>query len=143
MRAGQCSRALPGRSRRAGAALLASLALGTLPSAARAQDEAPGGIQLPTPAQTELPEVKVVAPKVEPPKPPPKPAVAQKPTRRQEAVAPHRVAAPKSAVAAKPAAAPVPLTPNHLPEPMTLGNMRELGVQLLISLPTTPVGTRR
>ena len=58
-------------------------------------------------AQTELPEVKVEAPKEETPKPAPKPAAAAKPTPRQEAVAPRRVAAPKPAVAPKPAAAPV------------------------------------
>ena len=54
-------------------------------------------------AQTELPEVKVEAPKQEASKPPAKPAVVAKPAPRQEAVAPRRVAAPKPAVAPKPA----------------------------------------
>ena len=58
-------------------------------------------------AQTELPEVKVEAPKEETPKPAPKPAAAAKPAPRKEAVAPRRVAAPKPAVAPKPTAAPV------------------------------------
>jgi hypothetical protein len=57
-------------------------------------------------AQTELPEVKVEAPKEEAPKPAAKPAVAPKPARSQEAVAPRRVTAPKPPVAPKPAAAP-------------------------------------
>src|SRR6478736_5353430 len=107
MRTGRCSRARSGRRKRAGVALLASLALGTLPSAVRAQDEPPGGIELPNPGRTELPEVKVIAPKEEPPKPPPKPAVAEKPARPQEPVAPRRVVAPKPPLVPKPAAASV------------------------------------
>src|SRR6478752_787358 len=104
MREGRCSLSTPRRSRRDGAALLASVALWTLlPSVTRAQEGTSGGT---TPAQGELPEVKVIAPKVEPPPPPPKPAVAEKPARPQEPVAPRRVAAPKPKVAPKPAAAP-------------------------------------
>ncbi len=57
-------------------------------------------------AQTELPEVKVEAPKEEVAKPPAKPAAASKPAPRQEAVAPPRAAAPKP-VASRPAATPV------------------------------------
>jgi hypothetical protein len=57
-------------------------------------------------AQTELPEVKVEAPKEDTPKPPAKPAAAAKPAQRQEAVAPRRVVAPKPVVTAKPATAP-------------------------------------
>ncbi|MBV8743764.1 MAG: hypothetical protein JO134_01840, partial [Xanthobacteraceae bacterium] len=53
-------------------------------------------------AQSELPEVKVEAPKEEAPKPSAKPAVVAKPAQRQEAVAPRRVTAPKPAVASKP-----------------------------------------
>jgi hypothetical protein len=71
-------------------------------------------------AQTELPEVKVEAPKQEAPKPPAKPAVVAKPAPRQEAVAPRRVAAPRPAVAPKPAprvvAQPVTAPPPPSPE---------------------------
>ena len=76
------------------------------------------------PAQNELPEVKVEAPKLEPPKPSPKPAVAEKPARPQEVVAPRPVAAPKPKVAPKPAAAPVRIAepvaapPPPAPEPI-------------------------
>jgi outer membrane receptor protein involved in Fe transport len=59
-------------------------------------------------AQTELPEVKVEAPKEEAPKPPPKTVAAPKPTQRPEAVTPRRVAAPKPVVAPKRAIAPAP-----------------------------------
>ena len=60
-------------------------------------------------AQTELPEVKVEAPKEEAPKPPTKPAAAAKPApRHEEVAAPRRVVAPKPVVTAKPAAAPAP-----------------------------------
>ena len=74
---------MPGRGGRRAAALLAMVALATLPGTARGQDEPAGGTQLPAPTQNELPEVKVEAPRVEPPKPPPKPAVVPKPTRRR------------------------------------------------------------
>ena len=110
MRAGRCcSLGMSGRSRWAGAALLASVALVMLPSVARAQDETSGDTQPPTPGQTELPEVKVEAPKEETPKPPPKPAAAQKPARPEEPVAPRRVVAPKPPLTPKPAAVPVPV----------------------------------
>jgi iron complex outermembrane recepter protein len=122
MRAGRCSQALSGRSKRAGVALLVLVVLATLPCTARAQDEPSGGTQPPTPGQNELPEVKVIAPKVEPPPPPPKPAVAEKPARPQEPVAPRRVAAPKPKVAPKPAAAPArvvePVAAPPAPEPI-------------------------
>src|SRR5262249_19636355 len=57
-------------------------------------------------AQTELPEVKVEAPKDETPKPPAKPAAAAKPAPREEAAAPRRVVAPQPVITAKPAGAP-------------------------------------
>ena len=61
-------------------------------------------------AQTELPEVKVEAPKEEAPKPPPKPVAAPKPApRHEEVAAPRRVVAPKPVVTAKPAVAPKPV----------------------------------
>jgi hypothetical protein len=106
MCAGRCSLSMSGRSRWAGAALLACLELGMLPSVARAQEGTSGGTQPPTPAQGELPEVKVEAPKVEIPKAPPKPAVVEKPARPEEPVA-RRVATPKPRVTPKPAATPV------------------------------------
>jgi hypothetical protein len=61
-------------------------------------------------AQTELPEVKVEAPKEDTPKPPAKPAIAPKPAPRHEDVAaPRRAIAPKPIVTAKPAVAPKPV----------------------------------
>jgi iron complex outermembrane recepter protein len=103
MRGARSSLSLSGRGGRAAAALLASVALGIVPSAVRAQDGTSGGNQLPKLAQTELPEVKVIAPKEKAPKPPPKP----KPARRQEApaAAPVRVVQP---VAAPPSPSPSP-----------------------------------
>jgi iron complex outermembrane receptor protein len=118
MRAGRNRWAMTGCGSRMAVALLASLALGTLPSAARAQEGTSGG------AKTELPEVKVEAPKVESPKPPPKPAVVEKPAPPQEPVAPRPVAAPKPKVAPKRAAAParvvepVAAPPPPAPEPV-------------------------
>jgi iron complex outermembrane recepter protein len=122
MRAGRCRLTMSGRNRRAGAALLATVALGMLPCMARAQEGTSGGAQAPQPAQGELPEVKVEAPKA--PKPPAKPVVAPKPARREQAVAPPPVAAPKPTVARKPVAAPgrvarpVAAPPPPSPEPI-------------------------
>jgi iron complex outermembrane recepter protein len=71
-----------------GAALLASAALGILPSASRAQDGTSGGSRLQQLAQVELPEVKVVAPKEKPPKARPKPTIAPKPAEPVRAARP-------------------------------------------------------
>ena len=115
---------MPGRGGRRAVALLAMVALATLPGTARGQDEPAGGTELPAPTQNELPEVKVEAPKLEVPKPPAKPAVVQKPSRPEEPVAPRPVAAPKPKVAPKPAAAPVRIAepvatpPPPAPEPV-------------------------
>ena len=125
MRAGRVQSGRSGRSKRAGVALLASSSrLGHCRARPVPRMSPPAALNSHTQAQNELPEVKVIAPKVEPPKPPPKPAVVEKPARPQEPVAPRRVAAPKPKVAPKPAAAPVRVAepvaapPPPAPEPI-------------------------
>src|SRR5262249_28984876 len=66
----------------------------------------------PSLAQTELPEVKVEAPKEETPKPPAKPAVATKPAQRQVTAKP--AAAPPPRVVAQPVVAPPPHSPEQV-----------------------------
>jgi outer membrane receptor protein involved in Fe transport len=88
-------------------------------------------------AQTELPEVKVEAPKEEVAKPPAKPAVAANPAPRQEAVAPRRVAAPKPAVAPKPTAAPRIAQPVAVPPPPTAEQIAAQAAQQVIQTTRT------